>query len=159
MLKSLVLLLWFMLHPVHVTMTSIDYVPESDSLKVFVKMYFDDFLLDLGQGGESRTADFFSSKDQASLNVVENYLNRKLLIRVNKRLLPGKLDKLEIVDNEVRLNIGYNISKQPDVITVRNLIMTELFSDQSNLMIVKVNNFEEGIKLTAEITETTFKIK
>ena len=37
--------------------------------------------------------------------------------------------------------------------------MTDLYADQSNMVIVKVNDFEEGVKLTSEITEQTFKIK
>ncbi len=159
MLKSLVLSFLFILHPVHVTMTSIDYVPEKDSLKVFVKMYFDDFMLDLGLCGESRTADFFSTADLEPRSVMENYLNSKLVIRVNKKLLAGKLSEMEIADNEVRLNIEYKITRQPEVITVRNQIMTGLYKDMSNLMIVKVNDYEEGIKLTSEITEKTFNIK
>jgi len=29
----------------------------------------------------------------------------------------------------------------------------------SNMIIVRINNFEEGFKLTSEMTEQTFKIK
>ncbi len=46
MLKSLVLSIWFIMHPVHVTLTSIDHIAGTDSLKVFFRMYFDDFLRD-----------------------------------------------------------------------------------------------------------------
>lgn len=159
MIKNLVLLIWFILHPVHVTMTSIDYIPENDSLKVFVKMYFDDFLLDLIISGENREADFFKHPAPESMKVMENYINSMLLIRVNKELLTGKLNDLEIVDNEVKLNVEYKTAKQPKMITVRNMIMTRLYKDQSNLLIVKADNFEEGIKLTSDFTEQTFKIK
>ncbi len=37
--------------------------------------------------------------------------------------------------------------------------MTGLYSDQSNMVIVRVKDFEEGVKLTPDITEKTFKIK
>ncbi|MBK9389084.1 MAG: hypothetical protein IPN68_02405 [Bacteroidetes bacterium] len=140
-------------------MTSIDYVPENDSLKVFVKMYFDDFLSDLVISGENRTADFFTASGTEAIDVMEQYINRKLIIKVNKKLLAAKLNDLEIVDNEVRLKIEYKTTKRPDVILVNNMIMTELYKDQSNLMIVKVDKYEEGVKLTSEITEKSFKIK
>lgn len=29
----------------------------------------------------------------------------------------------------------------------------------SNMILVKINDFEEGVKLTSDITEQTFKIK
>jgi hypothetical protein len=38
------------------------------------------------------------------------------------------------------------------------LIMTSLYNDQSNMIIVRVNDFEEGVKLTSEKTEQSFKI-
>jgi hypothetical protein len=37
--------------------------------------------------------------------------------------------------------------------------MTGLYSDQSNMIIVRINDFEEGVKLTSDLTEQTFKIK
>jgi hypothetical protein len=91
--------------------------------------------------------------------VIESYLNKKLIIKVNKKLLAGKLNDLEIVDNEVKLDIDYKTTKKPLSLTVNNQIMTGLYSDQSNLMIVKVGNFEEGVKLTSDNTGRTFKIK
>lgn len=159
MIKNLILSIWFILHPVHVTMTSIDYIPENDSLKVFVKMYFDDFLLDLINSGENRDADFFRFPAPESKKVMENYLNSMLLISVNKKLLTGKINDLDIIDNEVKINVEYKTAKKPRIITVSNLIMTRLYKDQSNLLIVKAENFEKGIKLTSDFTEQTFKLK
>jgi len=140
-------------------MTSIDYVPENDSLKVYLRMYYDDFLLDLIMSGESKGEDFFTFGSHEAKEVMERYINKKLIIKVNKKLLAGKLNDLEIVDNEVKLGVDYKISKQPWSITVNNQIMTGLYKDQSNLMIVKVGNFEEGVKLTSDNTEQTFKIE
>jgi hypothetical protein len=37
--------------------------------------------------------------------------------------------------------------------------MTNIFDDQANMVILKVNDFEEGVKLTPEKTEMTFNIK
>jgi hypothetical protein len=37
--------------------------------------------------------------------------------------------------------------------------MTELYADQANMMIIRVNDFEEGVKLTPEIREQTFNLK
>jgi hypothetical protein len=46
MLKFLILPIWLAFHPVHVTMTSIEHVQGTDSLKVFCRMFYDDFLKD-----------------------------------------------------------------------------------------------------------------
>ena len=52
MLRTFFFQFGFFFHPVHVTLTSIDYVPEIDSFKVFVRMYFDDFLRDYKLDGK-----------------------------------------------------------------------------------------------------------
>jgi hypothetical protein len=37
--------------------------------------------------------------------------------------------------------------------------MTRLYGDMSNMLLLQINNFEEGVKLTSDITGQTFKIK
>lgn len=159
MIKALLFSVWFVFHPVHVSVTSIDYTPETDSLKVFVKMYLDDFLLDIGTKDVSMPGTAFSDKNPESKIIIENYLNSKLVLRVNKNLISGKLIDLIIVDNEVKLNMGYSQVRNPKVLVVKNLIMTSLYKDQANLVIIKINEFEEGIKLTSDLTEQMIKIK
>ncbi len=148
-----------LLHPVHISLTSIDYIPESDVFKVFVKLYFDDFLLDCKLNGYEIHESEFSDDDSITGKIVENYLNRMLIIKVNQKLVSGELNDIKLSDNEVSMNFDYGISKKPGTITVKNLIMTGLYPDQSNMLIIKVNDFEEGVKLTPELTERTFKVK
>jgi|GEM_PF-2696112 len=42
---------------------------------------------------------------------------------------------------------------------VKNLIMTGLYGDMSNMILLKINDFEKGFRLTSDITEQTIKIK
>jgi hypothetical protein len=59
MFKTLFFSIWLLFHPVHVTITSIDYIPGMDSFKVFVRMYLDDFLRDYKlNGGDIQNKDF-----------------------------------------------------------------------------------------------------
>jgi hypothetical protein len=61
-------------------------------------------------------------------------------------------------ENELRMNLSVDAVKKINTIKVQNMIMTSLYSDQANMIIVKVNEFEEGVKLTPEETEKTFNI-
>ena len=159
MFKTLFFSIWLLFHPVHVTLTSIDYVPEMDSFKVFVRMYFDDFLRDNKLNGKEIQNKDFSIDNSSSRDVMEKYLGEKIIIKVNEKQLSGKLKDINLVDNEISMNLMYSTGKKPKTITVKNLIMTGLYSDQSNMIIVKISDFEEGVKLTADKTEQTFKIK
>ena len=159
MLKIFFFSVWLVFHPVHVTLTSIDYIPEMDSFKVFVRMYFDDFLLDCKLNGRDVQNKDFSINNSSSKDVMEKYLGEKIMIKVNEKQLSGKLLDMKLADNEISMNLAYSAGKKPKTITVKNLIMTSLYSDQSNMIIVRINEFEEGIKLTTDLTEQTFKIK
>jgi hypothetical protein len=160
MLKTLVLSIWIFFHPVHVSLTSIDHVPGTDSLKVFVRMFYDDFLLDYK---------LFDTNDEIVKEMTVNqsfpaelmnkYLNEKVNISINNKQLSGKLLNLTLEDNEISMNLLYRSDKKPKTISVRNEIMTGLYADQTNMTMIRIRNFEEGIKLTPEQPEQTFSLK
>jgi hypothetical protein len=159
MLKTLFLSVWILFHPVHVTITSIDYIPEISSLKVFVRMYFDDFLRDCQLSGNDVQNIDFSVCNTSSMDAMEKYMKDKLLIKINAVQLSGRMKDISMLDNEISTNIEYPARKKPKTISVKNLILTGLYSDQSNLIIVRIKNFEEGFKLSPELTEKTYTIK
>jgi len=159
MLKTLFVFVWFFFHPVHVTITSIDYVPETDSFKVFVRLYKDDFILDQKLDGKRLENNDFSVDNFSSRSIMEKYLEERIIIKVNEKVLKGKLEKMVLEDNELSMNLEYGSGKTPRTLTVKNLIMTGLYKDQVNMIIVRINDFEEGIKLTSDLTEKTFVIK
>jgi hypothetical protein len=159
MLKTLFFSIWFFLHPVHVTLTSIDYIPEIDSFKVFVRMYFDDFLRDYKLDGNEIKDKEFSTTDALYINMMQKYLAEKVIIKVNDKQLYGKIQNMNLADNEISMNLEYGASKRPKTVSVKSLIMIRLYNDMSNMILVKINDFEEGVKLTSDMTEQSFKIK
>jgi hypothetical protein len=159
MLKALAISLWLIMHPGHVTMTSIDYVQGTDSLKVYCKIEFDDFLKDLQTIDDDRNLYRLFSKQPFPSDLINQYFNSKVFIYVNNKLLIGKLLSANITDTEINLNLIYRSGKKPKSITVRNMILTGWYSDQTNLMIIRIKNFEKGIKLTPEHNEETLIIK
>ena len=112
------------MHPVHITMTSIDYVQGTDSLKVFCKMGFDDFLKDLQTIDDDRNLYRLFSKQPFPSDLINQYFNSKVFIYVNNKLLIGKLLSANITDTDINLNLNYRLSKKPKSITIRNLIRT-----------------------------------
>jgi len=145
-------------HPVHVTLTSIEQVTDSDSLKVFVKMYFDDFLIDYKLFDENGNPGNVADNQQFPADLMKKYLDEKVNIFVNNKQVKGKLLNLTMADNEISINLLYKSVKKPKSITVRNLIMTSLYSDQSNMTIIRIMDFEEGLKLTSKKSEETFRL-
>ena len=158
MLKTAIISVWFLLHPVHVTMTSIDHIADTDSLKVFVRMYYDDFLLDYSKSGMELPFNIEQPEDSFPPDLMNKYLDEKVNIIINNKQLKGKLLNLTLEDNEISMNLLYRSDKKPRVITVKNMIMTGLYSDQANMTIIRINDFEEGVMLTPLKTGETFKL-
>ena len=159
MLKTLAFTLWLIIQPGHLTMTSIDYVQGTDSLKVTCRMNFKDFLHDLQTIDDDRNLYRLFEKQPFPSDLINQYFNSKVLIYINERLLIGKLLSASITGTEINLNLIYRADKKPKSITVRNLILIGWYSDQTNLMIIRANNFEKGIKFTSGHTEETLLIK
>jgi hypothetical protein len=159
MVGYITLLLWLVFHPVHVTMTSIDHVPDTDSLKVFVRMYYDDFLRDYKLFDDEVNVEDYVPNKPFPEDLISKYLNEKVHITINNKELTGKLLNVTLADNELSLNLLYRTTRNPAVITVRNMVMTDLYSDMANMTIIRFNNFEEGIKLTSDKPEETFELK
>jgi len=159
MFKALAFSLWLIMNPGHVTMTSIDYVKGTDSLKVSCRMEFEDFLKDLQTIDDDRNLRRLFNKQPFPSDLINQYFNSKVFIYVNDKLLIGKLLSAILVDNDINLHLIYRLSKKPKRVTVRNIILTGWYSDQTNLMIIRINNFENGIKLTPGHTEETLIIK
>lgn len=161
MVKILALVFSVIFHPVHVSLTSIEHVPGTDSVKVFVRMYFDDFLLDYKLFDKNTSLDNETDSQLFPEEMLANYLAEKLIISVNNKQIEGKLLNrvLAAQENEISANLVYLVVRKPEVIAVRNEIMTKLYDDQANMTIIRVRNFEEGVKLTPEKTEQTFILR
>lgn len=158
MLKTLALSIWVILHPVHVSLTSIDYIPGTDSLKVFFKIDFDDFLHDYQTTDDDRDLNKLFGTKPFPVDLVNKYFNSKVFIYINNKLLVGKLLSVDIDDNEINLSLFYLAEKKPRKITVRNLVLKGWYTDQENMTIIRINKFEKGIKFTPEYYQETFTL-
>ena len=158
MLRALVISLWLITHPGHVTMTSLYFIQGTDSLKVSCRMDFDYFLKDLQTIDDDRNLIRLFSKQPFPTDLINQYFNSKVFIYVNNKLLTGKLLSTELNDNAINLNLIYRSAKKPKNITIRNLMLANWYSDQENLMIIRVNNIEKGIKLTPGHNEETVSL-
>jgi hypothetical protein len=159
MLKTIILSFIVLAHPVHVSLMSVEYSEKADAFNVFLKIYSDDFMLDYRLlTGDTAKIDLVANRENAESLIVK-YLNEKVQIFAEGIKLDGKLMNFDSSDGELKIDVIFNNKKKSKNFLVKNLIMTDLYKDQSNLLIFRYGNFEEGIKLTSEKQEQTFKIK
>jgi hypothetical protein len=158
MLKTTLLLFGLLMHPVHVTLMSIDLGKKDKDAELYLMIYFDDFQRDymLACGYEFGDESQVKSEDR----------NQKLLKYLGKRISVVSKDTSELIiknvtlaDNELKIYMtGKNIiSRVP--ITVENSILSDIYPDQSNLVILRYGDFEEGIKLSTGTRKHIFRVK
>jgi hypothetical protein len=150
MLKILILPIFLIFHPVHVTLTTIDQVDGSDTMKVFFRMYFDDFLLDYKAYDPQCNRDIYSESQTFPADMAGRYFNSKVHIYLNNKLLTGDVSEVTILDNEIFLKLRYRSLKNPKKIKVTSRVLTGLYSDQTNMIFININKNEEAMRLTPE---------
>ena len=146
------------MHPTHVTTTSIDQSGGSDSLKVFYRMYYDDFLRDYRLYDPKCNLEKIAGDQSFPADLLNKYFNDKVHIYVNNKLLVGKLLSLSIRYNEVCMNMLFRSDRDPKNIKVINKVLIKLYSDQTNMIFIRINRFEEAMRLTPEHYKETFRL-
>ena len=90
MIKTLFLLSWMIIPPAHVTMTSIEHIHGTDSVKVFCRMYFNHFLYDYQTYDDDRDLSKIFGSQPFPVDLVTKYFNSKVHIYINNKHLIGK---------------------------------------------------------------------
>jgi hypothetical protein len=159
MLKVLILNALFFFHPVHVTLITINQAQESDTLKVFFRMYYDDFLRDYKLYNPAFTPEKNGENEKIPDELIKRYFSDRVQIYINHKLLSGSLSKVSIDSYEIRLDLVYHSDKKPRNFKIRNQILIKLYSDQSNMVYLNINKYENAIKLTVDHIEAYLKLK
>jgi hypothetical protein len=160
MLKILVLPLLLSYYSGHVTMTSINHVHGTDSLKMTVRIDYGSFLRDYQQSIlDDIDFEILSSYNPFPSDLANNYINSKIAIYINNKRILGKLLKTGMADGDIYFEILYRIGHKIKNLTVRNTLLTGLYTDAENLTIIKINNIEKGIRFTHGYTEELVILK
>lgn len=159
MLKILILNALLFFHPVHVSIITVTQVGESDTLEVFFRMYYDDFLRDY----KLYNPDFNPGKNIEPKDfpdeLIKKYFDDRVQIYINHKLLSGSLSNVSTDSYEILLNLIYQSDKKPRNFKIRNQILIGIYNDQANMVYLNINKYEDAIKLTAKDFEEARKIK
>ncbi|NLE34630.1 MAG: hypothetical protein GX622_05980 [Bacteroidales bacterium] len=153
-MKTLFLSILLLLHPVHVSLTGIEYDAANAVWSVFVKVWSDDLEADM-KLGKSGGGEITGSPEECFFQ----YISDRLMIMedgvpVKMRLLTAEVDGLEH-----RFTLTATGNKDIRSVTVLNRIMTRLYEDQANMMLISLSEHEEGYRFTVIDTIRSYKVK
>jgi hypothetical protein len=153
-MKILSLAILILLHPVHVSLTGIDYDSMNQVYSVFVKVWSDDLDADItlwNTASERMTGD--------EKEIYYKYLTDRILIIEDGKQLKMTLLKTETDGTEHRFNLEASGSREVKNVTVINRIMTRLYEDQANMLLFSFNGIEDGYKFTRADTLKNYQVK
>jgi len=157
---SALLFLWFSLaeaHPLHLSITNITY--ENGKLNINMKTFRDDWEM----------AYFHFHGKQISFIEVENrnipwfgkYLSDHFYISMKKGELPLRLiiDSITINDDVMLIEMSGELMEKPKSLYIYSALLTDIFPDQTNLVIFEFRKKETGIKFDVRKHEEVLLLK
>lgn len=158
-LRVLILYTLPLLHGVHLSVMNIGQAPGSDTMKVSLRMNHEDFAADFRLYDPA----FRPGLEKGNIIVPEEsicrYINEKVKIYVNRKLLKGILVSAVTDYYDLCLELVYLSDITPVSIRIRNRIMAELHDDQENMVYLEINNYHDAFRLTPGHTEEKRRLK
>ena len=160
MIKPFILFIFSLLiHPVHVTMSSLTINESGDALIFNLRAYSDDLDLDMlrlySVEGVIEDEHFF--KFTGPDLFYEKYVNDHIKIIINGKVLEASFIHKELLEMETILRFSIPLKNRIMSLEVENKILTGLYPDQVNLFIYKNGEIEEGVRYTVSDTRKRFK--
>lgn len=133
-----------MVHPVHYSTINVEYKQEENKFLITFRLFREDLkqaILSDNTINLKDTTDLMSNK-----KTLNKYLLRSFEIRLNDKKV--RLNYLHHTqkENEIWLFYAYKTGSMPTSISITNTIFTEIFADQTNLLIFTSKAMEKGIK-------------
>jgi len=153
-------IVWFLLlafHPVHVSISSLEYDEKGSSFNLFLKVYAEDLENDCRLMSANPDLLLYENGSAPDKNTIQNYINGRIVLEINDVVLAGDIISIDYDQEEVRINATYKIKGKIKKIRIMNKVMTDLFADQANLFILRIGDWEEGVKFTPENKEFIIK--
>lgn len=145
-------------HPFHISVCDIEHDAESKALQISQRVFMDDLEVGLEAFHKLENVDAYKPKDIKRLDsLISAYLEAKLFIRIN-----GKDVSFNYLGSELEGDARWAYLEVPDVPSVTeaeisNLILTESFDDQENIIHLKVNGKLKSHRLSKDEKVVTFK--
>ena len=135
---------WSAAHPLHLSITNITY--ENGKLKISMKTFRDDWETAYFHY-HSRVIDF-SDCGQRDIPWFDKYLNDRFKISLNKsdNVLSLEIDTVMTDEDTMTIEMHSTSPAKPISLYIYNALLTDIYPDQTNLVIFGFNKRETGIK-------------
>jgi len=154
----LFLLFTVLLHPFHISVTSIYHAENESSLQITVKIFADDLeeALNQDQTKSSVYVDVLNPSNPTRLDsIVQDYLSQHLAVSVNEKSISPQFLGLEREDLTMWCYLEVTPVERLEKVKVQNTLLLNTFEDQANIVHVRANGVVKSMKLAHNQTADT----
>ena len=144
-------------HPLHLSVTNITY--ENGKLKISMKTFRDDWETAYFHY-HSKVIDL-SDRSQQESPWFEEYLNKRFKLSVNEKdpALVIQIDTVMLKEDALLIEMKCAIPSKPNSLYIYNALLTDIFPDQTNLVIFGFKKKETGIKFDVKKQDAEVMLK
>lgn len=147
----------FTMHKYYVSLCEIEYLKEKQSIQITLGVFIEDIEVSLNKN-TGKQLNLASKTEVANVNdYYKKYLNEHLQIAVNGKNQLFKYIGKEYDGDIVRFYLEITDVKELKSIKVFNNILTEDFSDQKNIVKIKVKDFNKTFYLNKSNNKSLLK--
>jgi len=148
-----------LLHPVHVSLSTIDIKPETGEIAISIKLFADDFESIVNQKYNTKLKLMEGLDPGQDIYFINRYIDSSFVLTINGKKIEG-LDYMRNQMNEGAIWLFYRHESDTRIgnITIINSLMCDLYQDQTNLVIIAVKDEQNGYRLNNKDRELTVKI-
>lgn len=147
-------------HPIHVSVSEINYSEKDKALQITSRIFIDDLELSIRNHRKEPEMDLLAPKNGLTTDLLlSEYLKDHFKIKLDGKLQKMKLLGHEVEDVAIVCYIEIENVKKIKAIEVFNDIITETFDDQSNLVHVTFQGPVKSVRLMRDKPLEIFKIE
>ena len=144
-------------HPVHVTVLNIEFDNSSGRMNLTFRVYKDDMELALFHNYEFLTTLDSTKKGSRPVSFLNRYINERIKLKVNHKTIDTLVFEKTLFDG-TNLWLYYSLKIQGELqsIWLQNIMMMDLYFDQSNMVICGPIGKERAFMLSYDKNEMTY---
>lgn len=148
LLISILFLSSFGVHKFYVSVTQIDYVPSKKRIEITSRIFIDDLEKALNKKYNKKVNITSSKELPEAEELIKSYLKEKIKISINKK--PQNIEFLarEMEGDVLILYSKIAISKKINTFEIFNSLLTEIYTEQQNIVHTNINGNKKSILLT-----------
>lgn len=133
-------------HPVHISLTTIDYARGKEDMDVTYKVNTEDFEYAVIRNNKL-ISDVGKIKELPDFNrYIDSYINATFSVTINGSKTKLNFIEKKTVDSDTWLYFKITGISKIKKIEIMNAILFDTFMDQTNLLIISFNGIEQGFK-------------